>query len=63
MNGKERIWPRIAFIAFPIAIMATILSLRIGGSLRPLEVFALAMAATSITILIMNRKRRPRDRS
>ena len=62
MNDKERIWARTTFIGVPITIVATIISVRSGGSLGPLEAFALAMAAASITILIMNRKRRLRDR-
>ena len=55
MNDKKRIWARITFIGVPIAIVATIISVRSGGSLGPLETFALAMAAASITILLMNR--------
>ena len=63
MVARRRIHARITLIALPIAIVLTTISVRISGVLGPLDAFALAFAAASITFIIMNRRRRPRDRN
>lgn len=57
IKARTRLYGRITMIAVPVAILMTIISVRIGGALGPFEAFALALAAASTSIFIMNRKR------
>lgn len=63
MTRGDNHYVMIALVSIPVAIVATIISVRISGSIGAFDAFALAMAAVSITILIMNRRRRPRNRN
>ena len=63
MIARRRIHVRITLIALPVAIVLTTISVRISGALGPLDAFALAFAAASITIIIMNRDPGSSDRS